>query len=116
MKVIEIELPMDSAFEVFETNTISVGMTKNAPGGAAIRLQQMPTQMRKRHLTHDAASLVSLAVTFESDVSVGLFVTWLASKLMKSKLPYIRISKRAVEEITPDSLERIIEETTEIED
>ena len=46
MKVIEIQIQMDSVFEGFETNTISAGMIKNAPGGAAGRDRYVEAEAR----------------------------------------------------------------------
>jgi len=70
--------------------------------------------MQRRDLLQDAGPLVHIVVSHGSDIPVGLFVTWLSSKLMKSRVRKIKINRRKVE-ISPDGILKAIEETIEIE-
>jgi hypothetical protein len=108
----EIDFGFDVLCRLFDTNTVSTGMTKEVPGGAVIQLGGMP--MQKRHLTQDAAPLVTIAVSLASGVALNLFSSWLYDKLKDSKIRRLKINRRDVE-ISANGILRAIEETIEIE-
>jgi hypothetical protein len=59
MKAIDLEVPLDSIFEVFETKSIATGMMKVAPGNVTMRV--LPGRVQKRSLTYDAAPVFTIA-------------------------------------------------------
>jgi hypothetical protein len=83
-------------------------MKREAPGGAEIELLPGPTQ--KRSFEHHAVPVLSIAVTLGKDAGKKLFVDWLCEKVKKSKRPSMTINRRIVEMISPEAIERVIEE------
>src|ERR1039457_3910277 len=61
-----------------------------------------------------AGPVLLIAVTLGKDAGKKLFVDWLCEKVKKSKRPSLKINRRIVETITPEAIERVIEEQIEI--
>lgn len=108
----ELEITLMVLFDLFETQSYSAGMTKVVPGGATITAGAMP--MQKRHLTLDAAPLLTIVIEFGRDVAVGVFASWLYDKLKRAKRTRVRINRRIVE-VSEDAILKVVEETIEIE-
>ena len=72
-----------------------------------------PAQMERRSFEQVVAALI-IVVEVSKDVSVQVLSEWIASKLHRPKTK-IRINRKAVTEITAESIRITIEETTEIE-
>lgn len=81
--ILEIDCSPVFPFEVFESNSASVGRTRDVPGGGQITLREMPIQ--KRHLA-GAESFITFALTFGRDVSVNLLASWLYDKLRSKQV------------------------------
>jgi hypothetical protein len=109
---LEIEVPLPCVCDVFETNTITEGMSKDVPGGGTIRLRPMPVQ--KRAMTQDASPYFVIAASVASTVGLGVFSNWLYDRLKgRPRVRHIRINRRTVE-VTPDGIRRAVAETVEI--
>jgi hypothetical protein len=87
-------------------------MTKDAPGGATLRL--LPMQQR-RTIVLDATHFLTVIVTAAGTVGLNLFSSWLWDRLTNSKIRHIRINRRIVE-VTPEGIQRAIQEPIEIEE
>lgn len=112
MKRFMIEIPFDTMHSVFESNSISTGMTIEAPGG--VRLEVLPGGVQKRSFGQVEAALFTIAVTLATDAGKKLFVDWLCEKIKKSRRPSIAINRHIVEKITPEGIERTIDEQIEM--
>lgn len=117
---IEIEVPLPLVCDLFESNTIAVGMSKDVPGGANIQLRPPGSPVQKRSMTHDAAPYfivaVTMAGTVASTVGLNLFSSWLYDRLKgRPGVRSIRINRR-VTEVSPDGIRRSIEESYEMEE
>lgn len=121
---LEIEFPIDVICDVFESNTISTGMTMEAPGGAILTIQPGDIQTRSLPpiMAYDAApifiTLLELAKGTGKDVAVGLFVNWLFLKLTASQKTHrkrIKINRQWVE-VSKDGLVKAITESIESEE
>lgn len=110
----EIEVPLPSVCDVFESNTITEGMIKVIPGIAKIELQPMPVQHRA--LTYTEPEGLRIALELGRDVAVGVVANWLYERIKRHpKVRYIRINHREVE-VTPDGIRRAVEYSCEIEE
>lgn len=117
---IEIEVPLPCVCDIFESNTIAVGMSKDIPGGANIQLRPSGMPMQKRSVTHDAAPnfivAVTMAGTAASAIGLNVFSSWLYDRLKaRTGIRRIRINRR-VTEVTPDGIRRSIEESFEMDE
>ena len=119
-----IEVPHFALFDVFESNSVEQGMTREAPGGARLELGRMPMEKRGGGLTHDALPIATMLLSFGATVAVGvtinLFSNWLYDKLKANKairamhVTKIRINRTEVE-LTLEGISRAISESIEIE-
>jgi hypothetical protein len=115
-----VEVPQFALFEVFESNSVEQGMTREAPGGARLELARMPMEKRGGGLTQDALPIATMLLSFGTGVAVNLFSSWLYEKLKANKairamhITKIRINRTEVE-ITPEGISRAISESIEIE-
>lgn len=108
---VEIEIPPSALRDVFESDDISVGMTKQLPGEATIRL--LPGEVQHRSMAYDAAPIFTALLNIGKDVSVGIISAWLYDRLKRSKVRRFRVNRRFVEEITPESIRKSLEESIE---
>lgn len=110
---IQLECPAAALFVLFDSSTVSDGLTREAPGGAILRLCEMP--MEKRHLP-GAETFVTIAVTLGSGIGINLFSNWLYEKLKGHKrVKTLRINRVQVE-ISADAIRKVISESIETED
>jgi hypothetical protein len=115
----EIDFPIDVFFDAFETQRFEVGITKEAPGGAVMKI--VPGRIEKRHMTHDAAPVFTVMVEFAKgpgkDIAIGLFVNWLSSKFMNSKRQYRKVRiNREWTEVSPEGMLKTFKESIEKEE
>ncbi len=113
--VLEIEIPLRSITDIFETHSITTGMSKDVPGGANIQLRPPPVPMEEPTLAYDADPFFTIAVTVASTVGLNIFSSWLYDRLKDSKVRRIRINRRTAE-VTPDGLREAVEELIETEE
>ncbi len=113
--VLEIEVPITCASDVFETNTITAGMCKDVPGIGMLRLHPIPHEERGGGLAYDSMPFLTVAVSLGASVAVDLFSSWLYDRLKGSRVRRIRINRRTAE-VTPDGIRKTVEETVEIEE
>jgi len=116
----EIEVPLPCVTDIFESNTIAVGMSKDVPGDANIQLRPSGMPMQKRSMTHDAAPYFIVAVTMAgtagSAIGLNLFSSWLYDRLKaRPGVRRIRINRR-ITEVSLDGIRRSIEESYEMEE
>lgn len=115
---IVIECTPKAMFALFDSKTISTGMSREVPGGATIQLGDMP--MQKRDLPSIQATLVPILVEFGKlgkDVAVGVFAAWLYDKLKSvgEGRKFIRLN-RVMVEVTPEAITKVLKESIEIEE
>jgi hypothetical protein len=119
----EIEIPLDVICDVFESSTISTGMTVEAPGNATLTI--LPGDIQTRNLpstmAYDAAPIFVTIVAFAagpvSAVAINLFSSWLYEKFAasKTKRRRIRMNRKSVE-VTPEGIYKAVEESIVIEE
>lgn len=109
----EMDCPFDVLCRLFESNTVSTGMTKEAPGGAIIEFGTTQ-QIERRDLLHTAEPFVHIAVSFGRDLAVGVLGSWLYDKMKSSRIQRLRINRKEIV-ISKDAIVKMIEETVEIE-
>ena len=116
---IEIDFPIDVAFDVFGSS-VATGQTNEAPGGAVLTV--IPGRLEKRNMTHDAAPVITAVVTFAtssiSSVALSLFSSWLYDKIKSSKKAAhrrIRIKREWIE-VTPEGIRNAVKESIEIDE
>jgi len=115
---IVIECSPRDMLALFESKTISTGMSREAPGGATIQLGQMP--MEKRGLPSIEATLVPILIEFGKvgkDVAIGIFSAWLYDKL-KGKVEerkFVRVN-RVMVEVTPEAITKVLTESIAVEE
>jgi hypothetical protein len=113
--IVEIEVPITCASNVFETNTITAGMCKDVPGIGMLRLHPMPHEERGGGLAYDSMPFLTVVVSLGASVTVNVFSSWLYGKLKGSRVRHIRINRRTVE-VTPNGILKAVEESVEIEE
>jgi hypothetical protein len=120
---IEIEVPLRIYPNLFDSNTISPTMSREAPGGATLRLRESPPRKvdpkrsSRGHYTTDAEPSVTFLVSFGSGVALHLFSSWLYDKLKSDpEKRKIRINRTWTEVTTPDAITNVIQESIEIEE
>ncbi|MGD0546434.1 MAG: hypothetical protein ABR991_01235 [Terracidiphilus sp.] len=109
----EMDCPFDVLCRLFESNTVSTGMTKEVPGGAVIEYCTTQ-QIERRDLLHAAEPFVHIAVSFGRDLAVGVLGSWLYDKIKSSKIQRLRINRKEIA-ISKDAIVTVIQESIEIE-
>ncbi len=114
---IVIECTLKAIFALFDSASISSGMSREVPGGATIQLGQMP--MEKRDLPSIQATLIPILVEVGKDVAVGVFAAWLYDKLKGEGegegRKFLRVN-RVMVEVTPEAITKVLTESIEIEE
>ena len=116
---IVVECTPKDMFALFESKTISSGMSREVPGGATIQLGQMP--MEKRGLPSIQASLVPILIEFArrhgAEVPIAVFSAWLYDKLKGKgeERKFIRVN-RVMVEVTPEAITKVLTESIEVEE
>lgn len=113
--VLEIEVPISCASNVFESNTITAGMRKDVPGIGMLHLHAMPHEETSGGLAYDSMPFLTVAVSLGASVAVDVFSSWLYDRLKGSAVRHIRINRQTVE-MTLDGIRKTVEETIEIEE
>ncbi len=113
-----IECTPRELFALFDSKTLSPSMRREVPGGATIRLGDLP--MQKRDLPSIQAALVPILVEFGKlgkDVAVGVFSAWLYDKLKGKgeERKLIRVN-RVMVAITPGAITKVLTELIEGEE
>lgn len=112
---LEIDFPISAITDVFESDRLPKGMTREAPGGATMELRAVPTPEQPPQLAYDYAPIFTVAVNLGRDVAVGVFASWLYDKLKAASVRRIKINRRTVE-ATPEGILKAIEESIELEE
>jgi hypothetical protein len=116
---ITIECTLKDMFALFESKSISSGMSREVPGGATIKLGQMPIE--RRDFPSIQASLVPIVIEFAkqhaADVPIAIFSAWLYDKLKgRSEAgKFIRVN-RVMVEVTPEAITKVLTESVEVEE
>jgi hypothetical protein len=110
----EMDCPFDVLCGLFESKSVSTGMTKEVPGGAVIEYG-VTQKMERRDLLHAAEPFVHIAVSFGRDLSVGILGGWLYDKMKKSRIQRLRINRREIV-ISENAIVTAIEETIEMDE
>jgi hypothetical protein len=130
---IEIEVPQAMLSGLFDSETIPSRMSREAPGGATIRLPVThPARDTSGNLVvklkagtyevGDAEPLTTVLVEFAKvgkDVAIGVFSAWLYDKLKckdgEERQNFIRVNRVEIG-VTPDAITRVLVESNEIEE
>ena len=67
----EMDCPFDVLCKLFESNTVSTGMTREVPGGAVIEYR-VTQPVERRDLLHAAEPFVHIAVRVGGDLVVAV--------------------------------------------
>jgi hypothetical protein len=108
--ILEIDSSPIFPCELFDSNSISVGMKRDVPGGAKIELGELPLQKRDIGAVQ---CLVPIVLTFGRDVVVGVLVSWLYEKLTTKHVRELLINHTRIE-ITEEAITKVIIESTKI--
>lgn len=108
--ILEIDSSPIFPFELFDSNSMSVGMTRDVPGGAKIELGELPLQKRDIGAVQ---CLIPIVLTFGRDVAVGVLGSWLYDKLKSKHVKGLRINRTRIE-ITEETITRIIAESIDV--
>jgi len=110
--ILEIDSSPILPCELFDSNSISVGMKRDVPGGAKIELGELPLQKRD---IGAALCLIPIVLTFGRDVAVGVLGSWLYDKLKTKHVRELRINGIQIE-ITKEAITKVIVESVEFRD
>jgi hypothetical protein len=104
---IELGVSARALFDLFDSRQVSSGMSREVPGGAMIRLGEMP--MQKSDLPIQATAFVPILVTIGSGVAINLFSSWLYEKLKGEDKArrMMTINRKVVEVTTPEAMVKI---------
>ena len=107
--ILEIDSSPVFPFELFDSNSISVGMSRDVPGKAKIELGELPLQKRN---IETVECLIQILLTFGRDVAAGVLGSWLYDKLKTKRVRELRINGIQIE-ITKDAITKVIVESVE---
>lgn len=113
---IEIGCSPRDLLRLFDSNTISPGMTYEAPGGVTLELGQM---FEKRGGLPDiqATAFIPVLATVGSTVALGLFTNWLYDRLKGDGKTRRMVSiNRTIVEVTPEAITKVLKESIHIEE
>ena len=105
---LEIEGSPRVLFELFEAKEVSTGMVRDVPGGATIRY--LPGSHIEKRSLGSIGPIFEFVINAAGNIANNLLSAWLYDKLKKSNVRTIRINRRIVE-LTPDGIQRAIEES-----
>jgi hypothetical protein len=111
---IVIECSPRDMVALFDSKTISTGMSREAPGGATIRLGAM---MEKRGVPSIQAYLFPILIDLGREVAIAVFSAWLYDRLKgkSEERKFIRVN-RVMVEVTPEAITKVLTESIEIEE
>ena len=108
--ILEIDSSPIFPCELFDSNSISVGMKRDIPGGARIELGELPLQKRD---VGAVQCLIPIVLTFGRDIAVGVIGSWLYDKLKSKRVKELRVNRTRIE-ITEETITRVIAESIEV--
>jgi hypothetical protein len=108
--ILEIDSSPIFPCEMFDSDSMSVGMTRDIPGGAKIELGELPIQ--KRHIAL-VECFIPIILTFGGSVAVNLLSSWLYDKLKTKHVRKLRINGIRIE-ITKEAITKVLMESTEV--
>ncbi len=109
MSFVELQIPPKALLEVFETESVSTGMTQAAPGGATLTVGGLDNR------THAALPLVPVVLTLESGGAINLLSSWLCDKLKRGDAPHIFINGVEIA-VTAEGITKAISEAIDIKE
>lgn len=110
---ITIEVPWPLFIvDLFDSNRISQGMQRQAPGGATLTLGPPPYE--KKSFPQLEQLYVPVLISLAANVAVNVVSSWLYDKLREGKITRIRVNRTEIE-VTKDGITKLISESVEIE-
>jgi hypothetical protein len=103
MSIVNLQIPPKGLLKVFETKSVSTGMSRAIPGGATLTIGGMGIR------THDSPPLVPVILTLGPVVAINMASSWLCDKLKRASVGHIRINGVEIE-ATPHGITKAISE------
>jgi hypothetical protein len=111
---IEIEFPLDTFVDVFESQNSKVGTNLLAPGGVSLTVQPYEVRTPPKGMAFDDIPIVPVLIGIGTSVAVNVFSSWLYDRLKSapSGRTRLKINRRWVE-VSKDGITRAFSESIE---
>lgn len=114
---IEIEFPLDTFVDVFESQSSNVGTNLVVPGGASLTVQPYVVRIPPKGMAFDDIPIIPVLVGFATSVAMNMFSSWLYDRLKSapSRRTRLKINRRWVE-VSKDGITRAFSESIEMDE
>jgi hypothetical protein len=111
---IEIEFPLDTFVDVFESQSSRVGTNLEVPGGVSLQVQPYEVRIPPEGMALDDIPIIPVLIEVGTTVALNVFSNWLYDKLKSapSRRTRLKINRRWVE-ISKDGISRAFSESIE---